>query len=30
VVDPVLDFERLPDGADSYRLRARAAGKPSL
>jgi N-methylhydantoinase A/oxoprolinase/acetone carboxylase beta subunit len=30
VTDPVLEFERLPDGAESYRLRVRAVGNPML
>lgn len=29
-VEPVLEFERLPDGAESYRLRVRAMGSPAL
>jgi N-methylhydantoinase A/oxoprolinase/acetone carboxylase beta subunit len=29
-VDPSLTFETLPDGAESYRLRARAIGSPRL
>jgi len=27
-VDPHLEFERLPDGAENYRIRARAVGNP--
>lgn len=30
VDEPTLDFERLPDGAESYRLRVRAVGNPKL
>jgi hypothetical protein len=29
-VDPVVSFEQLPDGANSYRVRARAIGNPHL
>jgi hypothetical protein len=29
-VDPVLDFERVADGAESYRVRVRAVGNPAL
>ena len=29
-VDPHLEFEQLPDGAESYRIRARAVGNPRL
>lgn len=29
-VDPQVSFEQLPDGAESYRLRARAIGNPQL
>lgn len=29
-VDPHIEFEQLPDGAESYRLRARAIGNPQL
>jgi len=29
-IDPHLEFERLPDGAENYRIRARAVGNPSL
>jgi len=29
-VDPHLEFEQLPDGAESYRIRARAVGNPQL
>jgi len=29
-VEPKLDFEELPDGAESYRLRVRAIGRPRL
>ena len=27
-MDPQLEFEQLPDGAESYRIRARAMGNP--
>jgi N-methylhydantoinase A/oxoprolinase/acetone carboxylase beta subunit len=30
VVDPHLEYEQLPDGADTYRIRARAIGNPRL
>ena len=29
-VDPHLEFEQLPDGAENYRIRARAVGNPRL
>jgi N-methylhydantoinase A/oxoprolinase/acetone carboxylase beta subunit len=29
-VDPFLEFEQLPDGAENYRIRARAVGNPRL
>ncbi len=29
-VDSVLDFERVPDGAESYRVRVRGMGNPAL
>ncbi len=29
-VDPQLDYEQLPDGAENYRIRAKAVGNPSL
>jgi len=29
-VDPVLDFERVPDGAESYRVRVRGMANPAL
>jgi N-methylhydantoinase A/oxoprolinase/acetone carboxylase beta subunit len=29
-IDPHLEFERLPDGAENYRIRARAVGNPSF
>lgn len=29
-VDPHLEFEQLPDGGESYRIRARAVGNPRL
>jgi hypothetical protein len=29
-IDPHLEFERLPDGAENYRIRARAVGNPNL
>jgi hypothetical protein len=29
-VDPHLEFEQLPDGAENYRIRARAVGNPHL
>jgi N-methylhydantoinase A/oxoprolinase/acetone carboxylase beta subunit len=29
-IDPHLEFEQLPDGAESYRIRARAVGNPNL
>jgi N-methylhydantoinase A/oxoprolinase/acetone carboxylase beta subunit len=29
-VDPVVDFERVPDGAESYRVRVRAVGNPAM
>jgi hypothetical protein len=28
--DPQLEFEQLPDAAESYRIRARAVGSPRL
>jgi N-methylhydantoinase A/oxoprolinase/acetone carboxylase beta subunit len=28
--DPYVEFEQLPDGAESYRIRAKAVGNPSL
>ena len=28
--DPLLEFEQLPDGAESYRIRARVVGSPRL
>jgi hypothetical protein len=30
VIDPQLTFQQLPDGADSYRLRAIAVGNPRI
>ena len=29
-IDPQLEFEQLPDGAENYRIRARAVGNPRL
>jgi hypothetical protein len=29
-MDPQLEFEQLPDGAESFRIRARAMGSPRL
>jgi hypothetical protein len=29
-IEPHLEFEQLPDGTDSYRLRASAVGNPRL
>ena len=29
-IDPHLEFEQLPDGVESYRIRARAIGNPNL
>jgi hypothetical protein len=29
-VDPHVEFQQLPDGAESYRIRARAVGNPRL
>jgi hypothetical protein len=29
-MDPQLEFEQLPDGAETYRIRARAVGSPRL
>jgi N-methylhydantoinase A/oxoprolinase/acetone carboxylase beta subunit len=29
-IDPHVEFEQLPDGAESYRIRARAVGNPRL